>query len=603
MRLISLELNRVVDHVLRRCCVETNGSNTSGLEIGGECRRFFDMFAPELDTPDYHDVKQVNSQEDSTLGEPTKTTDGTASRIRFSFQPIRYPPTLLPMIIIKCYPNLLDRNRIVQGLVHDLSRQFRTTDGEEKKRSCVCVLKSSNELVEQGSLIAEILFQCIAQDSSGPQFNKHIYKQQKRQKSNIHGGIVNGILFKSVFCYTQSLIEWAGCTMDFDEIVVVLEDPENIPSPNLDIFFTTISSLRSQYGVPISLVIMNCTPGLGDRLSTLRQPAFYGGSGDGGVMQRVLTLPLPEELFNIFMNELMLRQCIPCTFWDNKDVMDDMQDVFHEFDNSIVGAARRLKTELSRYFSRSGAFASLLHCKELVLPNWDRISWMASTQNDTLLTTRILVSLAFCHLYQTISSIENLRSTGTGSDNLVKLLQQLHRSRVMLTTGHIIDSDNMSSALVIQKINEYIILVGETLNDKDIDRDIMKILLEDMKDWAITICTSQQIELPELTPIRASQPRKDVVKAFSAPIPSSVNNSIVHAMRVAFQCFDCRILTLSKWYNNYFEIVTNHPEINSNECVFFLAIQELVHCGFIRKLTSGRRKEDAYEKIAMVWGQ
>ena len=329
------------------------------------------------------------------------------------------------------------------------------------------------------------------------------------------------------------------------------------------------------------------------------------------------------------MNELMLRQCIPCTFWDNKDVMDDMQDVFHEFDNSIVGAARRLKTELSRYFSRSGkfvcqrilfvllknfmlnfiyalsvgAFASLLHCKELVLPNWDRISWMASTQNDTLLTTRILVSLAFCHLYQTISSIENLRSTGTGSDNLVKLLQQLHRSRVMLTTGHIIDSDNMSSALVIQKINEYIILVGETLNDKDIDRDIMKILLEDMKDWAITICTSQQIELPELTPIRASQPRKDVVKAFSAPIPSSVNNSIVHAMRVAFQCFDCRILTLSKWYNNYFEIVTNHPEINSNECVFFLAIQELVHCGFIRKLTSGRRKEDAYEKIAMVWGQ
>lgn len=59
---------------------------------------------------------------------------------------------------------------------------------------------------------------------------------------------------------------------------------------------------------------------------------------------------------DIFMNELMLRQCIPCTFWDNKDVMDDMQDVFHEFDNSIVGAARRLKTELGRYFSQSGKF-------------------------------------------------------------------------------------------------------------------------------------------------------------------------------------------------------------------------------------------------------
>jgi hypothetical protein len=41
---------------------------------------------------------------------------------------------------------------------------------------------------------------------------------------------------------------------------------------------------------------MSCTPGgLGDRLSKLRQPAFYGGSGDGGVMQRVLNMPLPED--------------------------------------------------------------------------------------------------------------------------------------------------------------------------------------------------------------------------------------------------------------------------------------------------------------------
>ena len=212
-----------------------------------------------------------------------------------------------------------------------------------------------------------------------------------------------------------------------------------------------------------------------------------------------------------------------------------------------------------------------------------------------------MVSLAFCHLYQTISSIENIRSSGI--ENFFKLLQQLHRSRVMLTSDYIIDSDNINIALVLQKLNEYIIFVGETLHDEDLDRDIAKALLEDMKDWAITTCTSQQIEVPELPTIHAAQPRQDVVKSFSVPIPSSVNNSLVHAMRIAFRCFDCRILTLSKWYNNYFEIVTNHPEINSNECLFFLAIQELVYLGFIRKLTSGRRKEDAYEKIAMVWGQ
>jgi hypothetical protein len=155
---------------------------------------------------------------------------------------------------------------------------------------------------------------------------------------------VNGVLFKSVFSYTDCLIEWAGCTMAFDELVIIMEvsispaliivlysytdhntaqlqqDAENIPSPNLDIFFTTIASLRSQHGVPISLIIMNCTPGgLGDRLSSLRRPAFYGGSGDGGVMQKVLRMPLPEDQLGEFEMLLMLTCAALCSQHMNHD--------------------------------------------------------------------------------------------------------------------------------------------------------------------------------------------------------------------------------------------------------------------------------------------
>ena len=247
-----------------------------------------------------------------------------------------------------------------------------------------------------------------------------------------------------------------------------------------------------------------------------------------------------------------------------------------------------------------------------MLPNWDRVSWLISqhrvikpapvtTQSvgSLSLTTQIAVSIALRRLQQTTCLIESCKSFGNPS--MIKLLHQLHRSRSVLTEKDIVGCSNLITSL-IAKMNEYIILIGEVISDTDLDRDISKALIEKIKDWAITSCTSLQIQLPQLPILPATQPRRDIAYAFSAPIPAAVNNSLVHATRIAFQCFECRILTLTKWYEKYFDIVTNHPEISSNESLFFLAIQELVRCGFIRKLTSARRKDDAYEKIALVWG-
>ncbi|KAL3769525.1 hypothetical protein ACHAWO_011038 [Cyclotella atomus] len=597
IQLMYRAIEEVASIVLRRCSEGT---------MGGECRKFFDLFTPPPD-----DETDVPS-EDVPKSEGVK-------RHLFSFRPMKYPPSLLPMVIVKCYPSLLDRSEIVKSLVQDLSTATRLDEDGESRRSCVCVIKSGAELIERGNLIAELLFQCTAQDPSGRQFNKHMERKQRRQKSNVHGGIANGILFKSIFSYTECLIEWAGCTMEFDELVVVLEDPENISSPDLDIFFTTLASLRSVHGVPISLIVMSCTPGgLGDRLSKLRQPAFYGGSGDGGVMQRVLNMPLPEDqlvcpsLAEILLDELVSRDCIPSFLRNNETVFNHVQEVFHECDNSIVGAARRLKTELSCYFSLPGAYASMLYCKDLVLPNWDRVSWLMSQSNfktesttadgkasPCQLTTKITISLAFHHLYQTVNSIESSKSLN--KSNIINLLRQLHHVRSIISGDYIASSEELQVSL-LKQLNGYIILVGEALS-KELDSDIRKSLLEDVKYWIVSTCQAQQIELPELLVSATAQPRKDIVKAFSSAIPTSLNNSLTHALRISFQCFDTRILTLSKWYEKYFDIVTNHPDISSNESLFFLAIQELVYCGFIRKLTSARRKDEAYEKIAVVWGQ
>ena len=81
------------------------------------------------------------------------------------------------------------------------------------------------------------------------------------------------------------------------------QDPEKIPSPTLDTFFTTLASLRSDHGVPISLIVIDATPGgLGDRLSRLRYPSLRGTAG---VMARELFVPLPQIQLGMLLSLLL----------------------------------------------------------------------------------------------------------------------------------------------------------------------------------------------------------------------------------------------------------------------------------------------------------
>lgn len=149
MRLISRGLDNAVKSVLRRC--------ESG-QMVDECIRFFGMFSPMNEGADER-MEGGERQE--------KPHQATGRSMSMFFKPYAYPPTLLPKVIIKCYPNLIDRAEMVQVLVHDLSngqRNHRVMMEPSRRRGeerppCVCVIRSFAELVEQGSLIAELLFQ------------------------------------------------------------------------------------------------------------------------------------------------------------------------------------------------------------------------------------------------------------------------------------------------------------------------------------------------------------------------------------------------------------------------------------------------------------
>ena len=159
------------------------------------------------------------------------------------------------------------------------------------------------------------------------------------------------------------------------------------------------------------------------------------------------------------------------------------------------------------------------------------------------------------------------------------------------------------SVSLCRKLNELIILVGTFASEEESNPSTARALVENIMMWA-SDQFSMQITLEESPTV---QPRREVAKSLSLPAPDALMDcSLVYARRIAFQVFQSRVMTLADWHEQYFDIVADQDGgdlgVSSNEAAFFFVVYELIHCGFVRRLTTGRRKEEAYEKVAIVWG-
>jgi hypothetical protein len=228
-----------------------------------EIHSYFDMFQPDDDDDD--DDEDGEDVEDSGASHhfaarTRRRMDGRPMDRRDALRDLllteKYDPACLPMLCVKCYPNVLDRAKITEGLASDLSREVTArcenatsrpppsdllrvaaevaaatsssgSKGQnefEGKSPCVCVVRSTSDLVRQGHAIAEVLSQCISNDTRrGEDFASELRRQRKRMKSHHHGGANNGVLFRSIWSWTRSLVDWAGYTDMFDSIIVILE--------------------------------------------------------------------------------------------------------------------------------------------------------------------------------------------------------------------------------------------------------------------------------------------------------------------------------------------------------------------------------------------
>ncbi len=161
------------------------------------------------------------------------------------------------------------------------------------------------------------------------------------------------------------------------------------------------------------------------------------------------------------------------------------------------------------------------------------------------------------------------------------------------------------SSLLCRKLNEWIIIAGKfALSEASSNVAMARALVENIMEWArANMAVRMKLEVSA-----AVQPRRDVAKALCAPIPDALKPcSLLNACRTAFWVFQSRVMSLSEWHEKYFDVVIdqNGQEAGtrfSNENAFFFAVYELVHMGFVRKLMTGKRNEDVYEKIAIIWG-
>ena len=256
-----------------------------------------------------------------------------------TFSPNSYDPATLPVVIVRCYPNVLDRSILTSRLQLDLSRRKKTYNSKVKS-ACVCRLQSTSTLIRENLLLTEILNQCISNDPDGKAFAQQLQTKRRRRDNSI---------FRSAWNWAESLVDWCASTEEFDSIVVLLEDAENIPSHALGSFLATCVSLRKDSGVPISLVFVDISPGgLDDTLSKLASTALNDS------LVHELRVPLPSAQLNLFVNRLFETKSLPTFLWTNRALWNGILKAFQDVDNSVVGVGRRLKGELRRHFSVPG---------------------------------------------------------------------------------------------------------------------------------------------------------------------------------------------------------------------------------------------------------
>lgn len=162
----------------------------------------------------------------------------------------------------------------------------------------------------------------------------------------------------NTFTYIEKILSWASNTTEYNAILILIENPELIPSESINVFISILSEMRCVHGIPIGLVFFSISKELIQKDLISNQLDLSSLNGQVGVVIRefdsVSSNVLVDDLMERLFGNENTHTCPNLPIIPSKKVMEKM---FHEFKynhGSVVSFMNQLKMALAHHFAMPG---------------------------------------------------------------------------------------------------------------------------------------------------------------------------------------------------------------------------------------------------------
>jgi hypothetical protein len=408
----------------------------------------------------------------------------------------------------------------------------------------------------------------------------------------------------------EALQVWCRSTSRFQHIQVYL-DVQAISSTSsapVHRLLHWMAHLRSNYGVPLSVVVLESSGVRRDDLCSFEQ------GSDGIYLQRHV-LPTPKHVLTRLLSDRLIFDILPVLLDERTDSYSHSSNFWSTFTTtgSVVQAVLLWKRRLGRYLSTAGSFLTL-NWETWLVDERRRLHWMLHPQHvldSCLLTGSVDVlpgwrqqaavkrfmaclgwQLRFVVAYQCQGSASSDMWTAIADHRpYLEVLARVRGEIVGKETGGLDER-------LEDSINELVVLLDNCRNLQE----ILQALDHYEEEWQQHLANLPlRVEIVGHGRQKASQPRRDLVDGLFG-IPSRYESSdLVNVSGNLYVFLKHRV---SIAFNDWLDLFMNANEIGDEAQAFALfcaAINFLKVQGLIRERRGAGRAESIFEKTAVVF--
>jgi hypothetical protein len=569
---------------------------------------------------------------DTSSDESDNADDDAMLERLFTFEaPKHYSSTLLPVAVLHGPLCSLDRHEFMRYLHENLGKS---------RSAAVCWLRHASQQNSVGSLLREVLRQCLDQHESDVEKSAKILKDIDRNRSSV----------------AESLLQWAESveeTSSPDSIVVLLENIDSSCILFQD-FLKRLSTLRSQQGLLICVVLCSSPTRASIPLQSSTQ-------GLAGIHVQERSFPESHKLYEKIWNQILLFEPLPVSL--PAGILRSIRESFTFQHGSLIQSVLSLKQALAQRFVRPGSFLMLDSTTFLSDQERRRIRWFCLDEEarsyafpdhapssqpleqqrkrkekerrayEVLLRVlREIMSEGEVHQNSSLAVVEMLEHSFSDSayvklrkelirlfhkDSQENLLRLLRYREAFLWEQMSRGVNRLPPQLgdLSIRLHELIVLVDCNSHDtgERASSARTKQLVAMMEEWIYDVCrdTGRLLAsgLDGMPPADSTsippEPRRALAGALLAHSePSSRDERDITSLPCELFALirDCVVVSREEWFRRFW-LRSTGDEVTPQELwpKFAFGVYQLEFLGLVQEKSGSTRSERVYEKTALVW--